>query len=89
MTFKRKESTQFVEWSQQAILRRISELESSIAAIARSSGYPDYEASGAIVRNPRDVEFMLIQTQILEVLERIQSQLSLLTDVDLKAGEKL
>lgn len=87
MTIQRKTPPTAVAWDQQNILARLRDLEAVIAAFTKSTSNPSSDDSATLVRNIRDHEIISGLDNLHEVLERIQLQLSILTDVELNPGE--
>ena len=76
-----------VQWDQQAILAAIAAISSAFSTLNSLTGNPVTDARGTVVRNVRDHEIISALVAIPEVLERIHTQLTFLTDVDLNAGD--
>ena len=78
---------QAVIWGQTSILREISRLIGALTALTNLTANPTSDTRGVVTRNIRDQELIESLIAIPEVLERIQQQLSFLTNVPLKKGD--
>ena len=87
MTVARKHIPEAVVWDQQAILAAIARLSSQLTQLNNLTGTPQSDAKGVVTRNVRDFEIIEALDRNTEVLERIQQQLSFITDVNLNLGE--
>ena len=87
MAVQRKHIPEFVQWDQQSILREIAALKAQISTLTNLTGNPASDTRGVVTRNVRDYEILATMDRNTEVLERIQRQLSFITNVDLDKGE--
>lgn len=83
----RKHVPDAVQWDQQAILAAIAAISSAFSTLNSLTENPDTDTRGTVVRNVRDHEIIAALVAIPEVLERIQLQLSFLTEVNLEPGD--
>lgn len=87
MTKFRKHIPEPVQWDQQAILAAIAAISSAFSTLNSLTTDPATDARGTVVRNVRDHEIVAALVAIPEVLERIHTQLSALTSLNLTLGE--
>ena len=78
---------QEVRWSQSAILKRLKDILNAVAIPGSTSTTSDTAATA--VRNVRDYEIIERLDQVVEQLERLNNQLSLMTENSLNMGETL
>ncbi|MEE9598156.1 MAG: hypothetical protein V3V96_15400 [Acidiferrobacterales bacterium] len=83
----RKESLRPVAWDQSSILRRITKLEDELIKLTHATTAPGADTQGTVVRNVRDTDILQHLAGIAEVLERIHTQFTFVTDVNLNRGE--
>lgn len=76
-----------VIWDQTSILREISRLIGALTTLTNLTGNPTSDTRGVATRNIRDHEILDAINANTEVLERIQTQLSFMTEVDLNVGD--
>ena len=89
MTVQRKTSPDPVQWDQQAILSAIARVGATFGQLTYLTGNPPSDTRAPAMRNVRDEEIINALVAIPEVLERIHSQLSLLTGVTLEPGDTI
>ena len=87
MAVARKHMPNVVQWDQQAILAAIAAISSAFSTLNNLTGNPDPDARGTVVREVRSQEIVAALVAIPEVLERIHTQLTLVTNVNLDVGE--
>jgi len=83
----RKHIPEPVVWDQTSILREIAALKSQISTLSNLTENPSSDTRATVMRNVRDYEIIAAIERNTEVLERIQRQLSFITDFDLGVGE--
>ena len=72
-----------VAWDQTSILREIAALKGAMTALTNLTGNPTSDSRGVVTRNVRDYEIIEAIQGNTEVLERIQTQLSFITEIEL------
>ncbi len=78
---------QEVRWSQSAILKRLKDIVNAVAVPGSTSTTSDSAAT--VVRNVRDYEIIERLDEVVEQLERLNNQLSLMTENSLSIGDTL
>ncbi len=89
MAIQRKHIPEPVIWDQTSILREIAKLRSQLAQLTTLTGDPASDTRGTVVREVRAEEIISALIALPEVLERIHSQLAVLTGVQLEPGEHI
>ena len=89
MAIQRKHIPEPVIWDQTSILREIAKLRSQLAVLTNLTEDPSSDTRGVAVREVRAEEIIQSLAALPEVLERIHSQLSVLTGLQLEQGEHI
>ena len=87
MSIQRKHIPAPVIWDQTSILREIAKLRSQLAALTNLTENPSSDTRATVVREVRAEEIISALAALPEVLERIHSQLAILSGVQLEPGE--
>ena len=87
MVVQRKAIPEFIQWDQQSILTAIAKIASELSTLTDLTVNPASDTQGVVTRNVRDHEIIAALVAIPEVLERIHTQLSFITEVHLNAGD--
>ncbi len=85
----RRSVAQVVEWSQIAILRAIAGLRAGLTAISTGTGPVLTDATATSVRDVDTPTVLSALVEQTEILVRIEAHLSVISDLELKPGEKL
>lgn len=75
MALRRKEPAEFVEWSQSAILQRLKQILSQIGAPSTST------------KAVTDAQVVERLDQVILQMEKLNTQLALITENDIELGE--
>lgn len=87
MSIQRKSIPEPVQWDQAAILNAIHRMAADFSALSNLTENPTSDTRGVAVRNIRDYEILAGFAVLADVLERIQKQLSFITNIELDVGE--
>lgn len=87
MSAQRKTIPEFVQWDQQSILREIAALKAQISTLTNLTENPTSDTRATVVRNVRDYEILSALDHLSEIMERVQMQLSFITNIELFVGD--